>query len=148
MAITIIFQICYHITCQQNFTPIPLFHLAGSLLLYRRQFCAVTTSAACSEAEQHWPPNTPSELLYRWARRNRDTSPALNMLHKRGYRVNWTTCVTRGSRSLSTVRVRISRLLGSHFNRMGEVAVVMVSVGNKSRSTVRRMFCFERLLAH
>lgn len=47
------------------------------------------------------------------------------------HRVNWTTCVTRGSRSLSTVRVRISRLLGSHFNRMGEVAVVMVSVRNK-----------------
>lgn len=37
------------------------------------------------------------------------------------------TCVTRGSRSLSTVSVRISRLLGSHFNRIGEVAVLMVS---------------------
>lgn len=64
------------------------------------------------------------------------------------HRDKWPTCVTRGSRSLSTVRVRISRLLGSHFNRMGEVAVVMVSVGSKNTLMVRRMFCCEKLSAH
>lgn len=42
------------------------------------------------------------------------------------------TCVTRGSRSLSTVSVRISRLLGSHFNRIGEVAVLMVSAAKQT----------------
>ena len=36
------------------------------------------------------------------------------------------TCVTSGSKSLSTVRVRISKLLGSHFNMIGEVAEVML----------------------
>lgn len=45
------------------------------------------------------------------------------------------TCVTRGSRSLSTVSVRISRLLGSHFNRIGEVAVLMVS--SRTQTTLR-----------
>lgn len=57
--------------------------------------------------------------------------------------VIWNTCVTRGSRSLSTVRVRISRLLGSHFSRMGEVAVVMVSVGWQEKS-----HWLERLKGH
>lgn len=60
----------------------------------------------------------------------------------------WTTCVTRGSRSLSTVRVRISRLLGSHFNRMGEVAVVMVSVGSKRSMVRRKFFLCKKLVAH
>lgn len=36
------------------------------------------------------------------------------------------TCVTSGSRSLSTVSVRISKLLGSHFKMIGEVAEVML----------------------
>lgn len=56
------------------------------------------------------------------------------------------TCVTRGSRSLSTVSVRISRLFGSHFNRIGEVAVLMVSATKqttgkheKSDSTILHM---------
>lgn len=66
------------------------------------------------------------------------------------HRVYWLTCVTSGSKSLSTVRVRISRLLGSHFNRMGEVAVVMVSVGRKknNRSIFRTIFCCEKLWAN
>lgn len=43
------------------------------------------------------------------------------------------TCVTSGSSSLSTVRVRISRLFGSHFSRMGDVALVMITVNNNTK---------------
>lgn len=38
------------------------------------------------------------------------------------------TCVTSGSKSLSTVSVRISKLLGSHFKMIGEVAEVMLPI--------------------
>lgn len=46
------------------------------------------------------------------------------------------TCVTSGSNSLSTVRVLISRLLGSHLSKMGDVALVMVAA-EKERERVR-----------
>lgn len=51
------------------------------------------------------------------------------------------TCVTRGSSSLSTARVRISRLFGSHLKLMfGAVLLVMMSslLGLKKKKEKRK----------
>jgi len=46
--------------------------------------------------------------------------------------------VTSGSNNLSTVSVRISRLLGSHFSKTGDVALVMFTLERKENREKER----------
>lgn len=58
-----------HNTLTKCHTPVLLPHQLTPFIQTSIRHCA----AAGSEAEQYWPPNSPSQLLYKLARCNRDT---------------------------------------------------------------------------